>query len=98
MALPLKARDQTIGVLDVQSEKPGAFTDNDTNTLSILADQIAIALENARLFSQMQQALNEAQALYRQNSQEGWLTFSREEHFGWIPARLERWQKINHTR
>jgi GAF domain-containing protein/HAMP domain-containing protein len=79
MALPLKGRDQIVGVLDVQSEKPGAFTEIDANTLSILADQIAIALENARLFSQTQQALDEAQALYRQNSQESWLTFSREE-------------------
>jgi GAF domain-containing protein/HAMP domain-containing protein len=79
MALPLKVRDQIVGVLDVQSEKPGAFTENDANTLSILADQIAIALENARLFSQTRQALDEAQALYRQNSQDSWLTFSREE-------------------
>ena len=79
MALPLIVRGQTIGALDVQSEKPGAFTENDANTLTILADQIAIALENARLFMQTQQALSEAQALSRQNSQEGWLTFSREE-------------------
>jgi GAF domain-containing protein/HAMP domain-containing protein len=79
MALPLLVRGDIVGVLDVQSEKPGAFTENDTNTLSILADQIAIALENARLFSQTQQALNEAQALYRQNLQEGWLTFSHQE-------------------
>jgi GAF domain-containing protein/HAMP domain-containing protein len=81
MALPLKVRDRIMGVLDVQSEKPGAFTENDTNTLSILADQIAIALENARLFAQTQQALDEARALYRQNVQEGWKTFSREKEF-----------------
>ena len=79
MTLPLITRGQTVGALDVQSEKPGAFTENDANTLIILADQIAIALENARLFMQTQQALIEAQALNRQNSQEGWLTFSREE-------------------
>jgi GAF domain-containing protein/HAMP domain-containing protein len=81
MALPLKIYDRTVGVLDVQSEKPGAFTENDTKTLSILTDQIAIALENARLFAQTQQALIEAQALYRQNVQEGWKTFSREREF-----------------
>ncbi|MBI5965409.1 MAG: GAF domain-containing protein [Chloroflexi bacterium] len=79
MALPLKIRDQIVGVLDVQSEQPGAFTENDANTLSILADQIAIALENARLFTQTQQALTEAQTLYQQNVREGWLAFSREE-------------------
>jgi GAF domain-containing protein len=81
LALPLKIRDRIVGVLDVQSERPGAFTENDTNTLSILTDQIAIALENARLFTQTQQALEEARALYRQNVQEGWKTFSREKEF-----------------
>lgn len=79
MALPLKLRDEVIGILDVQSEKPGAFTEDDANTLNILADQIAIAIDNARLFSQTQTTLSEVQALYRQNLQEGWKTFSREE-------------------
>jgi GAF domain-containing protein/HAMP domain-containing protein len=78
MALPLKVRERIVGVLDVQSENPGAFTENDTNTLGILADQVAIALENARLFDQTQQALDEAQVLYRQNLKEGWKTFRRE--------------------
>lgn len=79
MALPLKVRDQIVGVLDVQSEKPGVFTENDANTLGILADQIAIAIENARLNTQTQRALNEAQTLNRQNIQESWLKFSKEE-------------------
>jgi len=79
MALPLKIRDQIVGVLDVQSEEAGAFNENKANTLSILADQIAIAIENARLFAQTQQALMEAQTLYRQNLQDSWLTFSRDE-------------------
>jgi GAF domain-containing protein/HAMP domain-containing protein len=81
MTLPLKIRDQVVGALDVQSEKPGAFTENDANTLSILADQVAIAIENARLFTQTQQALDEVQTLYRQNLQEGWKAFSREREF-----------------
>jgi GAF domain-containing protein len=70
---------KTLGVLDVQSEKPGAFTETDANTLTILADQVAIAIENARLFQQTQQALNESLALYRQNIREGWTAFSQEE-------------------
>ncbi|MCK7516915.1 MAG: GAF domain-containing protein [Ignavibacteriales bacterium] len=97
MALPLKVRDRIVGVLDVQSEKPGAFTENDANTLSILADQIAIALENARLFAQTQQALNEAQALYRQNLQEGWKTFSREKEYCRLPAKFDERKKIDRT-
>lgn len=79
MALPLKIRDVTIGVLDMQSEKPGAFTEENIKTLGILADQVAIAIENARLFTKTQQALNEAQTLNRQYLHKGWTTFSREE-------------------
>jgi GAF domain-containing protein/HAMP domain-containing protein len=75
MALPLNFRGQTIGVLDVQSIKPGAFTADDTNTLGILADQIAIAIENARLFGQTQQARDEAENLYNQFLRTEWKTF-----------------------
>ncbi|MEK6753347.1 MAG: GAF domain-containing protein [Chloroflexota bacterium] len=79
MALPLTARGKILGILDLQSAKPGAFTDSDLNTMSILADQIAIAIENARLFQQTQQALTEAESLYRQNIQESWGEFSNNE-------------------
>ncbi|MFZ5857568.1 MAG: GAF domain-containing protein [Chloroflexota bacterium] len=64
MALPLTVRGQIIGVLDVQSTKPGAFTSADAETLSILADQVAIAIENARLLAETREALAESQALY----------------------------------
>jgi len=79
MALPLNFRGETIGVLDVQSVKPGAFTESDANTLSILADQVAIAIENARLFGQTQQARDEAEALYNQFQRTEWKTFSQQE-------------------
>jgi GAF domain-containing protein len=79
MALPLIARGRTIGVLDVQSDKPGAFIETDASTLSILADQIAVAIENARLFDQTQRALSEMQALYSQNVMENWRSYTGEE-------------------
>ncbi len=94
IALPLKVRDSLVGVLDVQSKRAGAFTENDASTLGILADQIAIALENARLFAQTQQALNEAQALYRQNIQEGWKVFSRQKGFVGYRQNITSGQKI----
>lgn len=78
IGLPLNARNRILGVLDAQSEKPGAFTEADANTMGILADQIAIAIENARLFQETQKTLIEYQSLYRQNVQEGWDTFARE--------------------
>jgi GAF domain-containing protein len=78
MALPLNIRGQTIGVLDVQSTKPGAFSESDANTLGILGDQIAIAIENARLFGQTQQARDEAETLYSQVQRKEWSSFSRQ--------------------
>ncbi|MEP6894673.1 MAG: GAF domain-containing protein, partial [Chloroflexota bacterium] len=78
MALPLNFRGETIGVLDVQSIKPGAFTESDANTIGVLADQIAIAIENARLFGQTQQARDEAEALYSQFQRTEWNSFIRQ--------------------
>jgi len=78
MALPLSVRGQTIGVLDVQSTKPGAFTEGDANTLGILGDQVAIAIENARLFGQTQQARDEAEALYSQVLRREWKSFNQQ--------------------
>lgn len=79
MALPLNIRARTIGVLDVQSTKPGAFTEGDANTLGVLADQVAIAIENARLFGQREQAREEAEALYAQIQRQEWSTFAQQE-------------------
>jgi len=79
MALPLNVRGKTVGVLDVQSVKPGAFTESDANTLSILADQVAIAIDNARLFGQSQEALGEVQKLNRQYQSQQWSEFIRQE-------------------
>ena len=79
MALPLNFRGITIGVLDVQSVKPGAFSEGDTNTLSVLADQVAIAIENARLFGQSRQAREEIEVLYNQFLHAEWKTFLQQE-------------------
>jgi len=79
MALPLNYLDEIIGILDVQSEKPGAFSEDDTKTLKILADQISIAIQNTRSFEQTRRTLDEIQTLYRQNLQTDWKIFSREE-------------------
>jgi GAF domain-containing protein len=75
MALPLNVHGETIGVLDIQSTRPAVFTENDANTLSILADQIAIAIDNARLFGQNKQTLEEVQSLYSQYLRQEWSTF-----------------------
>jgi GAF domain-containing protein len=72
MALPLKVHDQVIGVLDVQSTEPGAFTQEDVDILQILADQVALAIDNARLFSTSQQAYQELETLYGTQVRQRW--------------------------
>jgi len=53
MALPLAARGRVIGALDVQSTRERAFTEDDIMTIQTIADQVAIAIDNARLFAQI---------------------------------------------
>ncbi len=52
MALPLRVRGEVIGALDVQSTSLNAFSSEDIQTIQMMADQVAIAIDNARLFSQ----------------------------------------------
>lgn len=77
LTLPLKSGDEIIGVLDIQSVKPGDFTEEDVSILSILADQVAIALENARLFDESQRALREANIESLQASRKAWQEYTK---------------------
>ena len=56
LAVPLKTKDMVIGVLNVESEQLNAFDESDLAVLQSLAHQAAIAIENARLYEQAQQA------------------------------------------
>ena len=72
MALPLKQAEQIIGVLDVQSLERHAFLPEDTETLYTLADQVAIAIQNARSHEATQRLLEEAQRTSESYIQEAW--------------------------
>lgn len=61
MALPLRVGRELIGVLDVQSDEVNAFKPEDVEALATLADQVAIAIQNARSFQEAQALLAEAQ-------------------------------------
>jgi GAF domain-containing protein/HAMP domain-containing protein len=78
MALPLIVGGRTLGALDIQGSQEAAFTQDDITTLKVLADQIAIAIENARLFSENQIALDTAQRAYGNISTEGWQRLLKE--------------------
>ncbi|MBE0670480.1 MAG: GAF domain-containing protein [Anaerolineales bacterium] len=72
IALPLRVGGQTVGVLDVQSETSNAFTESDIEVLSTLADQVAIAIQNARTLEEARKSLAEAQSAFGQLTQEAW--------------------------
>ncbi len=72
MALPLRVRGEVIGALDVQSTEPAAFTDEDVAVLQILADQVAVAIANARLYTQAQESLEAAQRAYGELGRDAW--------------------------
>ena len=71
-ALPLRSRNQLIGALTLQSVVVGAFDKDNIAVFQILADQVAIALDNARLFAESQDTLNTMQTIYGEMSQEAW--------------------------
>jgi len=72
MGLPLRSGGKIIGVLDVQSMEIGAFSNDDIQTLSLLADQVSLAIENARLFENSNRTLSELQMVMRQSTREAW--------------------------
>jgi sigma-B regulation protein RsbU (phosphoserine phosphatase) len=62
-ALPLKIEDRVLGVLDVQSDQPDRFDETDVLVLRALADQIAIAVEDARLYSALRRRADQLSAV-----------------------------------
>lgn len=72
IALPIVSRDTCLGALTIQSVEPEAFDEDDIRILLGIADSIAIALENARLFQQTQQSLEEIRSLNRAYLMQSW--------------------------
>ncbi|GAB4503765.1 MAG: hypothetical protein Fur0043_07570 [Anaerolineales bacterium] len=63
-AIPMKIGDNILGVLDVQSTIPFSFGKSDIDTLQILADQLAIAVNNSELFAETQEHLSQHRLLH----------------------------------
>ncbi|MBN1179035.1 MAG: GAF domain-containing protein [Anaerolineae bacterium] len=72
VALPLLVRGRVIGVLDVQSTEEAAFSEDYIAILETLADQVALAIENARLVSETQRALENVSRYRAEETAEGW--------------------------
>lgn len=65
-----------IGALDVQSTQVNDFTPDDITVLQVLADHLAIAIQNIRLVNQLQTALKELNLVSYQQTKEAWRRFS----------------------
>jgi GAF domain-containing protein/HAMP domain-containing protein len=72
MALPLIVGDTIIGALDVQSTKENSFSNEDIELFSALADQIAIAITNNRLYTETAVALKDMESIHRQYLRQEW--------------------------
>ena len=71
VAIPLLLKNQLIGVLDLESTKPAHFSDEDLHMLMLLAPQIAAAVENARLYEDLERDLVAARSVQRHMLPEG---------------------------
>ncbi len=78
VALPLIAGDHVLGALDVQSTQESAFGPQEVDTLQSMANQMAIALENARLFQDSRKAVEEMRAIQQQYVLESWRPLTEE--------------------
>ena len=72
IALPLLVRGKVVGVLDIQSDKTTAFAFEDMDVLETLADQVAVAIDNARLLDESQAAFLQLEALAAVRTREAW--------------------------
>ncbi len=79
LSVPIKLRDQVLGVLDVQSNEIDGLTTNDQLLLEGLCGQIAIAMESTRLRQEMESRLRELSLLQRQMSREGWKKYKQQQ-------------------
>lgn len=76
-ALPLRARGVVIGALTVQSDRPDAFDEEILSVLQTMVDQIALAIDNARLLAESEAAAQAVQRAYGELGSRAWAELLR---------------------
>lgn len=71
-AIPLRSRGRVIGAISVQSDRFNAFDETVLAVLQTMADQLAVAIDNASLFAQSQEALQLERRAYSAQAQNAW--------------------------
>jgi len=74
LAAPIKIEGKVVGVLDIQQQTPGAFDARDLQLINGVADQLAVALQKANLYADLQRALEQEKAMRLQLIQSERLT------------------------
>jgi GAF domain-containing protein len=72
IALPLVIAGRVIGVLDMQTRRPAAFGEAELEIFRVLADSVAVAIENGRLFQETQEAMARLQRYQSEDAIAGW--------------------------
>ncbi|HEX2619594.1 MAG TPA: GAF domain-containing protein, partial [Phototrophicaceae bacterium] len=72
LGLPLVIQNRVIGALDIQSRTPNAFNVEDMSTFRLLADQVALAVNTARLLNETQQQVHQVESLNRLYTRQSW--------------------------
>jgi GAF domain-containing protein len=84
IALPLVTQNRLIGILDIQSQERNAFTNEDVYTLQAMADQIALAIDNAKLIDESQAAVQQLQTLMGQKTMLSWKNWLGQQNKGFV--------------
>jgi GAF domain-containing protein len=77
VAVPLIVGNRLLGVLDIQSRRTNAFTEDDIQAIRAIGDELAIAIDSARLLRETQQQLDRFQTSYRDLTRQSWRRISR---------------------
>jgi len=72
LAVPILSQEVALGALTIQSREVSAFDQDDVVVMQGIADNLASAIENARLYKETQVNLNEIQTLHRQYLERAW--------------------------
>ncbi len=83
IALPLITRGKVIGVLDIQSEQPEAFDENEAEILQLLADQVAVCIDNVRLLSRSQAFVSQLEILTSKQTQSTWQEYLKNQNLAY---------------
>ena len=82
MCVPLIVDEKVVGVLDMQSKQPGAFSETNLPAFEALAGQLAVAIRNAALFMEVQETRAEVEAQMSRFTEQGWEDFLNAIHQG----------------